>query len=181
MLLFAGIAISGCSHSVTTSDGSKVTFEPGGKIETTDAKGNKATVSGNGDKMTIESENGKTQYEATNGTVKAHDDKGNSMEMGTGVSEADLGVPFYPGSVETKDSIKSTTDKGTTVMSNRTTTDDPAKVLEFYTGKLGKPETSVNAKDMTMASWKAGKKSETLMVSKDGTSNKISLTVVNEK
>ncbi len=179
--LLAPLALFGCSHTVTASDGTKVTVEPGAKIETTDSQGNTATVSGDGKKMTIKSSNGASEYVADNGTVKAHDSQGNTLEMGTGVSEADLGLPFYPGSTESKDSLKSATDKGTTVMSNRVTTDAAAKVVDFYTGKLGKPASSMTTDTMAMATWKSGKKAETLMVSKDGTSNKISVTVATTK
>jgi len=180
-LILVPVALVGCGHTETTSDGTKVTMETGGKITTTDSQGNTATVTDGGKQMTVTSKDGKSEYEASNGTMKAHDSKGNSLEMGTGVSEAELGLPFYPGSTEGKDSLKSNTDKGTSFMSNRTTKDAPTKVVDFYTGKLGKPASSVNTDSMSMASWKAGKKTETLMASKEGDSTKISLTVINEK
>jgi hypothetical protein len=166
---------------VEGSDGTKVTVEPTGKIQATDTKGNTTTVSGNGQEVSVKSKDGSAEYEAKNGTYKAHDSKGNSMEMGTGVSETDLGAPFYPGSTETKESMKSNTDKGSSFISSRTTTDAPAKVVDFYTGKLGKPASSITSDAMTMANWKAGKKTTTLMISKSGDLNKIALTVVNEK
>lgn len=180
-ICIAVIASLGCSHTVTTADGSKVTVEPGGKFQSTDSNGNTATVTDNGQKVTVQSKNGSSEYEASNGTVKAHDSKGNSVEIGTGVSEADLGLPFYPGSTETKDSLKSNTDKGTTVQSVRLTADDPAKVVAFYTDKLGKPASSMTSDSMTMATWKSGKRSVVVMMGKQDASNKISLTVVNEK
>lgn len=178
---FGAFALLGCSHTVTGSDGSKVTVDAGGKTEVTDAKGNKATITEGDKKVVIESDNGKSQYVAENGTVKAHDDKGNSVAIGTGVTEAQLGVPFYPGSTDTKDSVVATSDKGGTVLSVRETSDDAAKVLAFYTAKLGKPTSSLNSDAMTMATWKSGKKEQMLSISKDGASNKVSITVATDK
>lgn len=180
-LFMCAFALLGCGQTTTGSDGSKVTIQPTGKIQATDAKGNTATVTGNGQEMTVESKDGKAQLEAKNGTLKEHDDKGNSVEMGTGVSEAELGVPFYPGSTETKDSMKANTDKGQEFISIRLTNDAPAKVVDFYTSKLGKPKSSMTSDSMTMATWQSGKRTEVLMFGKDGTSNKISLTVTVEK
>jgi len=175
------IGLFGCSHTVTGEDGSKATIEPNGKIVASDNKGNTATITDNGSKIDVQSKDGASHYEANNGTVKAHDSKGNSMEMGTGVSEAELGVPFYPGSAETKDSIKSVTDKGSSYMSIRTTSDEAAKVIAFYTGKIGKPTNSLVSDSMSMANWKVGKKSTVLIVSKEGGVSKISITVGTDK
>ncbi len=101
--------------------------------------------------------------------------------MGTEVSEAELGLSFYPGSTETQGGMKADTDKGKEYVSVRLTTDPPSKVVDFYTSKLGKPKSSMTSDAMTMATWQDGKRSEVLMFGKEGTSNKISLTVINAK
>jgi len=113
------------------------------KPETTvsDANGNQVSVSGDGTKTTFTDSTGKTTTTETgkNGvstTVK--DEKGESkLEAGKGVSEADLGLPFYPGSTEiVSGSFKADTPDQRTALSMRSTTDDCAKVIEFYKPKL---------------------------------------------
>ena len=80
------LAAMGCKKEDTTTytapDGSQTTISKSGEtMSASDGKGNSLEV------------NGKTA------TVK--DDKGNTTTLGQGtVSEADLGVPFYPGSEE---------------------------------------------------------------------------------
>lgn len=113
------IVYSSPDGAVTMSpDGSKMTFK--------DEKGHEATISTEGNKTTYE------------------DGKGGSVTTGLGqVSEADLGVPFYPGSKENNDSsgkMESGVDKIVTV--TRSTTDDPKKVSEFYKGKIKEAQES---------------------------------------
>ncbi len=113
-----------------------------------DPSGNKVTVSGDHAKTEVTDDKGnKATYETGpngGGTVTVHDDKGESkMESGKGVSEADLGLPFYPGSTDKPEaSMKVETPDGKNVLSVRSTTDEPSKVIDFYKPKL--KETTVN-------------------------------------
>lgn len=124
-------ALAGCGSKdtvVTGADGSKAVVSQSGNkttIEGTAADGTKATVTNEGDK------------------VSYSDDKGQKMEMGGTVSESDLGVPFYPGSEEVKSgsAITDTTEQKT-VISARSTKDDPQKVGDFYKDKISNPSTS---------------------------------------
>lgn len=54
------------------------------------------------------------------------------------VTEADLGVPFYPGSIEEPGSAKIRLEEALQVSSNRSTTDPRAKVAEFYRQRLSR-------------------------------------------
>jgi hypothetical protein len=63
-----------------------------------------------------------------------------------GVTEADLGLPFYTGSTEDSmgASSKSEVNGQNVVVSMRTTKDDPSKVIDFYKEKVKKPIPSVS-------------------------------------
>ena len=176
------VVLWGCGHTVTGADGSKVTVEPGGKIESTDAKGDKATITENGQNIKVETKDGTATYStAKDGTTNLRDSKGNSMETGVAFSETDLGVPFYPGSTDTKSSMKVVNADGQNYTSVRTTTDAPEKVIAFYTDKLGKPKSSAMSGESSMASWTEGKRSELLLVMKEDAQYRISMTVVTKK
>lgn len=60
-------------------------------------------------------------------------------------TEEQLGLPFYPGSAAAEGSETVPSEGGTTYVSVRTTKDDPARIAEFYLGRL---ETIEN--DITM-------------------------------
>ncbi len=101
---------------------------------------------------------------STGGTVTFHDDKGNEVKVDTekgsyeatdengkttkvetqGGSEAELGLPFYPGSAETTWASSDVSAESHVVMSMRTTSDAPQKVLEFYKPKLKNPSQVVS-------------------------------------
>lgn len=129
LTLAALTLLAGCGApnvNVTDANGNKVSMSTdGSKVSVTDDKGNSATFEGGQD----------------GGTVKITDEKGQStMESGTSVSEAELKVPFYPGSTEKPNSsIKADTPEATTVTSIRTTADEPKKVAEFYKSKVKAP------------------------------------------
>ena len=101
----------------------------------------------------------------------------------TTITEADLGVPFYPGSKEVPGTgMKSKQGAATTLVSVRSTTDPASKVIAFYTGKLGKPDQPTTATSVS-ARWTAAKKVVTVATSKGskpGETN-ISLDVSNSK
>jgi hypothetical protein len=63
-----------------------------------------------------------------------------------GLTEADLGLPFYEGSTEDAmgASAKTEANGQTVAASMRTTKDDPGKVIDFYKAKVKNPVPSVN-------------------------------------
>jgi hypothetical protein len=128
----------------TDKDGKKVSetidyaSNGGAHIEGTDKDGNHVTETIN------------------NNGYAANDGKGNSVKSGPNVvTEDDLGLPFYPGSTEGPNgaSMVAKAPDGTTAMSMRTTTDDPSKVMDFYSPKLtGVKPSTLNANGQIMDS-----------------------------
>lgn len=109
--------------------------------------GTKITADQDGTSMTIKDEKGNVStFNADNkGGMSMSDGKGGTVELGQGnVSEADLGVPFYPGSADGTAGMSSKveTDKEKIVTSVRTSKDDLSKVLEFYQPKVMNPSQS---------------------------------------
>ena len=109
--------------------------------------GTKITADQDGTSMTIKDEKGNVStFNADNkGGMTMSDGQGGKLEFGQGnVSEADLGVPFYPGSSEGTAGMTSKveTDKEKVVTSVRTSKDDPSKVLAFYQPKVMNPSQS---------------------------------------
>lgn len=109
--------------------------------------GTKITADQDGTSMTIKDEKGNVStFNADNkGGMSMSDGKGGTIEVGQGnVSEADLGVPFYPGSSEGTAGMtnKIENDKEKIVTSVRTSKDDPSKVHEFYQPKVMNPSQS---------------------------------------
>lgn len=140
ILILAAALSAGCGNSETTVVGSNgetvTTSKSGGTTTYSDNKGNSATVSEDGKQMTFKNE------------------KGESGTIGQGVSEADLGLPFYPGSVDKPGaSVKFEQAGEKTVASSRTSKDEPAQVVAFYKDKIEDPkDSSVNSGDMKMGS-----------------------------
>ena len=105
ILILAVSIAAGCNHDATYEgpNGEKATVsQNGGTTTVTDDKGNTTTVSADGKGATYT------------------DNKGTTASVGTSVSEADLGLPFYPGSTDKPSESMSATEAGvTTVMSGR--------------------------------------------------------------
>jgi hypothetical protein len=170
--------LCGCTH--TNSDGAEVSTNPLTNTTTfKDSKGNTATMTQNGSDMTIKANDG--TMTVSNGQTTIVDKNGNKSQIGGSVSESDLGVPFYPGSVEAPGGMSSNTDKGSVVQSIRTTSDDATKVMDFYTQKIGKPETTFNSNGSAMATWKDGKKATLVSVSTESGNQKIVVSVSTDK
>lgn len=74
----------------------------------------------------------------SDGSVKVSDEHGtSSIGGGTTVSESDLGVPFYPGSAEISGTgFKFDGPKEVNASCDRSTTDSPDQVIQFYSEKL---------------------------------------------
>jgi predicted small lipoprotein YifL len=107
LLLALAFSLAGCGTKDTTT----VTAPDGSKVET----------SKDGSSMTVTTPDGGTA----------------SVGTGTVVTEADLGVPLYPGSqpVDGQDmKVETPTEKS--MLSTRSTSDDPKKVQEFYQSQV---------------------------------------------
>lgn len=146
ILLLPALVIAGCGKTESTvmtgPDGEKVTRSMDGtKTTYTDGKGNTAEVTQDGNNVSVK------------------DDKGNTFNAGGTVSEADMGLAFYPGSSEKPNGsmvAESNGEKFITCV--RTSKDDPEKVAEFYKGMLeGVSVTTNNSNDMKMAMLSGGK------------------------
>jgi hypothetical protein len=95
------------------------------------------------------------------GTVNVATPQGNVAISGqAGVTEAQMGVPFYPNAVVgeggggTVTSRSAKPGEGGTISAVSLTTKDPiANVISFYTGKLGAPSFDMNTADGRSAMW----------------------------
>lgn len=147
LVLSAFVSMSGCSSPSAT---------------VTDGAGNKVTTSADGTKVSVTDASGKTSTmeadkDGKGMTIKA-DDGTSTVEAGKGVSEADLGIAFYPGSAEKEGgSFKADTPDEKDVVSSRTTTDEPAKVIEFYKPKVKEASTMSTGADGTDSQMLTGK------------------------
>ncbi len=132
----------------------------------------------------------KTVYAGPNGKVTTDNNnnvtyegaKGEKMSVGGSlVSETDLGVPFYPGSkaTEGKD-LKVSADGKTNFMSNRTTSDDPAKVTAFYKGKITQPTETTSDKFAMVVGTLADKRKISVVATKGDTDVNVQVTVSSE-
>lgn len=137
--LVASVVVVGCGSktAVTDGQGNKAEVDQSGKVTVTDAEGKTTTAEATDD--------GKG--------MKMSDSEGNSMEMSSNsVTEAELRLPFYPGSTPTDGSMKLNADGRVSVMSVRLTSDEPVKVTEFYKSKVKETnESSMTADQMVQA------------------------------
>ncbi len=135
---------NGSDVTITGDNGEKVT------VNTKGDSGTATITDKNGEQMTVDSKNGEVKM---SGTDKNGEIKSATMGGNTGISEAELGVPFYPGSTEkTAEQMKVETGTEKDYLSCRTTSDEPAKVLDFYKDKVkGLTGSVTSMSGMTMA------------------------------
>lgn len=138
--LLAAFLLTGCGHQEET-----VYHGPDGATITKTKDGSSATYSDNKGNQVTSTDDGKN--------VAITDSKGNKFNMGGSVTETDLGLPFYPGSNEKPNGSMVAEENGQkSVMSARTTKDEPAKVGEFYKAKLQTPnDSNMNTGDTKIA------------------------------
>jgi hypothetical protein len=163
LMAICGCLLCGCGHANESTyvapDGTKVTVNSeGGKVNYSDDKGNSVTSTTSGSDVQVKTE------------------KGDTFSMGGSVTEADLGLPFYAGSVEKPAASMKATENGvTSVVSNRTTKDAPAAVVAFYKDKVESPEssnTSANGMEVAMLRGKLKDGSEvTISATKTGSAD----------
>lgn len=128
VLVIGALIMVGCGkkESVTVSDaaGNKMTASGDGKVDIQGA---------GGERIRVESKPG------GGGTVTSEDASGNKQQVtaASGLTEDEIGLPFYPGSQEKPDSsVKTQAGSTATFMSVRVTSDAPADVIAFYKPKL---------------------------------------------
>lgn len=134
LILCISFVFFGCSSGVTV----------------TDSNGTKTTIDGDKKNVTVTDSNGdKTSVSSEDGSIKMDGPSGKASIGGnTSVTEAELGVPFYPGSTEKPGTGFKFEGKGEkSYMSVRVTSDTPDKVADFYKGKV-KGSTSGGGADM---------------------------------
>jgi len=146
----AALTVAGCGEKqtvYTSPDGGKVSQDSQGNVTVEDGKGNKVDYKTNKDgSYSMKSDTG-AEFKGDASGFTGKDDKGNEMSMGTStVTEAQLGVPFYPGSdaVSGKD-MQVVADGKQSYVSFRSTSDSPEKVAEFYKGKVKGPTVTSSA------------------------------------
>ena len=147
ILVFGAIGCASKDHadvSITGENGEKISVNSKG------ATGSVSISGANGEKVDFNAKNGEMSMSSTenNGAKTTATMGGN-----TSVTEADLGVPFYPGSTEKPaEQMKVDTDKETDFISARTTGDEPSKVSDFYKEKVkGSTTSAVNSGGLSMA------------------------------
>lgn len=154
--LLALFAIAGCHHEVAVPGGT-ITTDNTGKVTKMESKDGSVEINGN--KMITK------------------DNKGNTAETNTSISEAELGVPFYPGSKELPGSIKVMENNKATFMALRSTTDTSKQVLDFYTTKLGAPKQQTTSDAMSIGNWEPAGKEVVVIATKADTLTNISVSV----
>lgn len=171
--LITVFVLAGCHHDdvvVTGANGEKVTSDSTGHMTIDDGKGNKVDVNAGKDGWSSKSSDGSSATVGKDG-MTVTDAKGQTTTVGTTqVSEADLGLPFYPGSEATTGRDTKIDAKGKiSVICYRTTSDDPSKVGEFYKGKI-KDVSSTSSGEMAMISGKLadGRRVAVMAMKKDG-------------
>jgi len=91
--------------------------------------------------------------------------EGAKLELAQGLTEADLGVPFYPGSVpQEEEGLRLESEGESIVAVSRYTPDLPERVVEFYRGVLGEPSLLDQDGAMTRVEWKQPRRVELRVV-----------------
>ncbi len=139
--------------------------------------GSKVSTNQDGTSMTVTDKDGTTATFDTDGKggLTMSDGKGGNVQMGVDtVGEGDLGLPYYPGSVEPAGSMSGIieNDKEKVVTSIRNSKDAPAKVVDFYNDKVkNSVKSAATAGTMQTASLTGQLESgaeATIAVTKDG-------------
>lgn len=151
------LALAGCSKS--GPDGEKVSVNPTtGDMTVTGKDGRTTEVKNEGDGWSAKSSDG-SELKYEDGKMTGKNEKGETFESGAiDVTEAELGLPFYPGSKPVEfGSTKMETAEGKTFSVNRSTSDMPDKVVEFYKAKFTDPQTFNSSTDGAVQSQVSGK------------------------
>jgi len=124
-----------------------------------DADGNQVTVNDKTGEVTVKTQGG-TYVASQDGkqtTVRTADGKEMPLDAGTRIGEEDLGLPFYPGSTDTRQSTRLKQGGQEYLTSVRTTPDGVDKVVAFYKGKV-RVESETITPDLAILNSKLGGK-----------------------
>lgn len=135
LALAVAFALAGCGKSDTVS------------VQTPDGKATVSTDASGKTEGHYEGESGSlhTETDASGNTSAEFTDKeGNksTMNMGTSVDPADIGIELYPGSTRTESQTSDTKVETGPVIAYtvmRSTPDDPGKVVDFYKKLIKSP------------------------------------------
>lgn len=128
-------ACGGPQVEIKGDNGETVKVNAKGDMSVTDKDGKTASVTNDNGKVTVKDDKGTTTMESKDGGVTVKSAEG-GMEMGKDkITEAELGLPFYPGSTSVNDQKVDSGGK-TSLICIRETKDDPAKVGAFYKDKF---------------------------------------------
>jgi len=153
--------------SVAAGCGRKQTYRSAEGTVTVDRKGKtvEATIEGEKGKVTITGDQSKTTVQNEQGTT--------TVQTGAQVSEADLGIPIYPGAKAQQSITSTSTGAGEAKnisQAHLTTPDSFEKVKAFYQAKLPKVKATADVATPEMSmfqmTWKKGSDAFTLIVSR---------------
>lgn len=134
-----------------------------------DAQGNRVEVDKQGGNVTVTTKDG--TYTSTNDgksiQARTADGKTMTMDVEASVSEADLGMPFYPGSAESGKGSKMEVNGKKSISSIRTTSDSPEKVIEFYKSRLANVQSTYAGGTMATLAAKDGDRLLTIQASSE--------------
>ncbi len=92
--------------------------------------------------------------DAKTGTVTVDTPNGPITAVSNGaVTEADLGVPIYPGAVQAKGTWRLNSPTGPTVQAHFLTPDSKDQVVAFYTDKLGSGAVTTSSAQSALMTW----------------------------
>ncbi len=134
--------VSGCGSgekTVYSGDGGTVSTDANGNTTIKNKDGSTVDIRNNGGGFSAKSSDGTEANINQDGTMTGKNAKGEEFSMGSLVSEADLGVPYYPSSTASNRDVRTEEGGKKHFMSIRTTSDSAAKVAAFYKEKVKDP------------------------------------------
>ncbi|MEQ1936532.1 MAG: hypothetical protein ABL962_21995 [Fimbriimonadaceae bacterium] len=182
VVLTLALAVIGCGNKGTTvigKDGETITTDGQGNSTVTDKDGKTVDFKNNGGDFSAKSSDGTEVNVSKDGGMTGQNAKGEKFSMGASeVTEADLGVPTYPGStlVPNRD-VKADVNGKHTVMSVRSTSDGAAKVSAFYKDIVTSPVTADMGKMATVSGKLADGREIAVMAMEDAGKTEITITV----
>ena len=103
--------------------------------------------------------------DAKTGTMTVDTPNGPVTAISNGsVTEADLGVPIYPGAVQAKGTLRVNSPTGPMVQAHYLTTDSKDQVVAFYTDKLGSSAVTTSSSQSAFMTFSKSKQ-ESVMLS----------------
>ena len=173
LVVLSVLIVVGCSKpqaTVYSGEGGKVTTDGQGNTTVIDEKGNKIDMKAGEDGWSTKSSDG-SEIKVDSSGMTAKDAKGGTYSVGSSdVSEAELGLPFYPGSAPLAGrDMKADAGGKKTFVSARSTSDTVDKVVAFYRDKIKEP-TSTSTPEMSAVGGKLedGRQVAVMAIKKEG-------------